>query len=411
MSGSPKYTSAQLSAAREREVEARRLERERQRAEQELQARARREAALRAAFQSRIDALAVRTAGLRTDAGSTGFGTQHDTVTAELARARTALGNAAHEAQLHGAGSLVTTVEESLQRLGMQINDVLARQRRAEALAAIRSSLVAEPDRHELDPADRGRVDALVERAAAVLTDAAAFQRLHQDLSQAVDEHLTRARTWRLELARMREHAGVAIETLTGILDELDAAEATLEGAGSAAETLRLLHDASDAGDVHKAHRLTADAEAAGTSLNAAFEQWLVEQDRTALIIEAMREALPAAGLKVDDGSFQFVGSGGRFVARDAGQRTVEIAVLHDKEGSQIVYHADGRDFTVEHTAQGEVSRCDLTEELLGRFHGELAKQEVETGELFWQGKPGAPRPDDRAYAQRPRSGTTGAGK
>ncbi|MBL7252714.1 hypothetical protein [Paractinoplanes lichenicola] len=389
MSRSPKYTSAQLAEAQEAEIRRRQQERERIRAQQEHEARMRRLAAMRDDLAGRADALTDRARRLSADAADTGFAARLDEVTRELAAVREAATRATDESLGAQVAQRVAAAEAALQQVTAKVNDVLARRRRDQALVLVRAGLATEPDRHELDPADRGRVDALLEQTTAAAGDEAAFDRLYPELARAVDEHLTRARARRIELAEMRAAATVATGTLRRLLDEITKAEAAadVDGFTAAEDVLRRLRAAADAGDVPSARGLTADAERAAAQVTATFDRWQVEQDRTTEIFKAMQKALPEAGLQVDNGSLEFVGSGTRFTAHDAGRHPVRIAVTHNEEGARITYHADGHDFTVEHTAEGDVAVCDLTSAMLERFHAELAKNDVETGELMWQDK------------------------
>jgi hypothetical protein len=147
---------------------------------------------------------------------------------------------------------------------------------------------------------------------------------------------------------------------------------------------------------VPRAMALAADASRAAATLESAFDCWLDQLDRAQLVSEAVARALPRAGFTIVPGSYQAQNTSVTIQARRADGSVVQMAFVPD-EGSnvEIVYHADGTDFVLEQTVDGEVARCDLTEEILEAFHDELAKEDVVAGELQWEGKP-TTRPDAR---------------
>jgi hypothetical protein len=228
------------------------------------------------------------------------------------------------------------------------------------------------------------------------VADAAAFNAAHSQLSDAIRAHLTRAQDRREALTRMREDAAEARAAVTGLLAEARSAGASLEGAAEAERLLAALADAVNAADVPRALSAAAQAKDAARGLESEFDGWLDQLDRTQLIFEAVTRALPRAGFQILADTYAVRGSDVTIKAARSDGSVVQLAVVpDDANGAEIIYHADGTDFVVEQTVDGEVARCDLTEEILERFHTELEADDVLTGELRWADKP-VTRPDAR---------------
>jgi hypothetical protein len=197
-------------------------------------------------------------------------------------------------------------------------------------------------------------------------------------------------------LARMRAEASQAQSALRELVDEARSAGASLTGDAAAEEVLAALAAAVDDEDVPRALSLAAQARQAVIRLEREFDGWLDQLDRVQLVFEAVARALPRAGFTILADSYAVSGASVTVTAERSDGSVVQLAVVPDEaNGVEIAYHADGTDFVVEQTAHGEVARCDLTEEILERFHVELAAEDVVTGELRWEGKP-ATRPDAR---------------
>jgi hypothetical protein len=131
-----------------------------------------------------------------------------------------------------------------------------------------------------------------------------------------------------------------------------------------------------------------------------------------AIVVEAASAALPAAGLQVVDGSLVEGDDRVSFLARRSDGSPVELTVhAGDGRGSRLEYRVEGADTVVEHTDEGTVSHCDLTEDLLERFHVELGVQGVETDGLHWAGQPLDPRPPARQHAVAPARRDRGHGR
>jgi len=134
--------------------------------------------------------------------------------------------------------------------------------------------------------------------------------------------------------------------------------------------------------------------------LETSLEEWLDRVYRTRLIVEAAAIALPRAGFQVLPETFTSAGSDVSLQVTRADGSVMGVSVESIEDGVRLVYDGRAADFTVEQTADGAAAVCDRTEELLERFHSELGVQDIETGQLWWKGKP--ERPDHRAEQVRP---------
>ncbi len=407
MSRSPKYTPSYVTAARERELEERRRERERQRQEEAAAEHRRQVAAHRTALEGSRATTRQRATALQPGAAAAGLApTQAGLVVAADGYAATI--SSAGEHELGRIDGELRGLNQQVDRLSLEVSEFLARRERQGALKATRATLDEEADRAHLDPAGYAEVDRLLGRAEQAVGDVTAFQAVHRELTAAIAAHLDRARARRLELAAMRRESQELTTVLGGLIAEADEVGAELVGLADCRALLSALAAEVAAEDTTAARRSAERGRALHQALVAAFDTWQDESDRTELIMDALANALPKVGLSIVPGSYRQLGSGSTLVAQQSDGSTVQIAVVPDEDGqSQIVYHASGRDFVLEQTADGEVARCDLTAEILEKLHDRLREDDVETGDLFWEGKP---RPDQfkakniHTSTQQPRS-------
>jgi hypothetical protein len=134
--------------------------------------------------------------------------------------------------------------------------------------------------------------------------------------------------------------------------------------------------------------------------LETFLEEWLDKIYQTRLIVDAAARALPRAGFQILPETFSSAGSDASFQVARADGTVMGVSVECINGGVRLVYNGRAADFTVEHTADGPARVCDRTEELLERLHSELGVEDVEAGQLWWEGKP--ERPDHRAEQRRP---------
>src|SRR5262249_55092996 len=236
--------------------------------------------------------------------------------------------------------------------------------------------------------------DRLMTEADRRLASGNGFTEVQARLAAAIRDHLARAHARRAELAQLREEAAAAKAAVTAVLDEARASEVALDGAAEAADLIARLGAAADVGDLAQARSLCEQAWQAGDDLERDFDRWLDQLDRTRLVFDAVTRALPKTGLRLLADTFSEHGTGVSIRAERADGSTIDLAILPaDADGVQIEYHADGADFIVAETDEGATAQCPDTEQMLERFHAELAALNVATGELRWEGKP-VTRPD-----------------
>ena len=395
MSKSPKYTTASFTGPSLAELERLRQERERERRRQAEQARRQRQEAERAAIAGEANGLRGRAGSLAAGAAATGLGDRQHALLGEIETLAARAAAASTDRDLHAARERLGELTREADSVAAAVAGILATRERERALAMVRESLADAADGPELDADGAAETGRLLADAERRLADPAGFAAAHAALAAAVRAHLGRVRARREELARMREAAAAAGAELLAVLGEAAGADLDLAGATGARELLDRLEAAAGAGDVPLARSLTDQARQAGQDLAADFDSQLDQLDRARLVLEAVAKALPGAGLRVVGGS-RFDGTRASFRVLRADGAPLDIAVVPDEaDGVQIEYRADGADFVIAQTADGEAAECPSTEDLIGRFHDELTAWGVSAGELVWDGKPGY-RPDRR---------------
>jgi hypothetical protein len=405
MSGSPKYTSAWLEAERARELAERRRERERERKRREQEAAKRRREAKRTAIAGELAGLRNRTRALAAEAAETQLSARHATLLTQINTFAAQLSSAMSEHELRAARSRLVNLRGEADGIAAAAAGILAVRDRGRALASLRRSLALAPDRAELDAEGAEETDWLLAEAERLLGDGDRFAKTYDQLSAAARNHLARVQSRREEVVRMRQDADAYRSALVTVLKEAQAAGASLDGATEAEQLLARLAAVASAGDVAQARDLCAKAQQATRELERNFDRWLDELDRAQLVFDAVARALPKAGLHILADSYRTQGTAVSVRTERADGSSVQLTVLPDTtDGVQIVYRADGTDFVVQQAADGELATCDLTEEMLERFHAALAAENVKTGELHWRGKP-TTRPD-AAQARRFRERT-----
>ena len=408
MSKSPKYTTAHFTGPSQAELELQRRAREAERRRQAEEARRQRQQAERAAIAGQVTGLRGRASQLAAEAAATGLGDRQVALLGKIDALAPQAGTASTDRDLQAARERLGELQREADGIAAAAAGILAARERERALAMVRASLADIPDRAEHDAEGAAGADRMLAEAESKLADPAGFAAAHARLAAAVQAHLDRVRARRAELARMREEAAAAASELRAVLDEAADAELDLAGAGGASELLARLEAAAGAGDVPLARSLTGQARHAGEDLVADFDRKLDQLERARLVLEAVAKALPKAGLRLVGGSDRFDGTTTSFRVLRADGAPLDVAVVpDDADGVQIEYRADGADFVVTQTADGEAAECPSTEDLIGRFHDELTAWGVSAGELLWEGKPGY-RPDRRQerafYEQHVRS-------
>lgn len=396
MSRSPKYASAELAAARERELQQRRRQRERERQAREAAARARRLEADRSALLRDAGSVRGSAAGTAGSAADAGLANRSATLLAQIDGIASAARAAQDEDQLAAGRARLSAVQREAAGIAVDAATILATRERQGALAAVRAMAAGVPDRAEMDPAGAATVDRLLALAEVKVGDASRFDAACAELGDAMRSHLARAQGRREALAQMRRECAAARAVLSQVLDEARAADAELPAAAGAERLMADLAATAAAEDVPGALSLAARARDMASALEGDFDRWLDQLDRAQLVFEAVTRALPRAGFTVLADSYAVQGASVSISAERSDGSVVQMAFVPDESDRvDIVYHADATDFVIEQTVDGEVARCELTEEILERFHAELEAEDVVTGELRWTGKP-ATRPDAR---------------
>ncbi|MFF7971564.1 hypothetical protein [Streptomyces sp. NPDC007905] len=401
MSGSPKYSFAELDRIRQQQLaEQRRQREERARLKRERE-RDRRVRAERKKLTARRSALAGRVAGQRDAALATGEVSRHSHLTTVLTAVADAIASARDEPSLEAAWSALATAEEGATALDVAVSAALARQERSAALAVLESGLAAFADRAELDREGAEEVAAALDEARRQAGSPDRFPAARLKAADAAERHLRRAQERREVLARARRQAEQAHQELAALVSEAEQAGAGLDGLEAARPLLRQLSAAADRGHLPEITRLTGQARDRLTTLAAAFDAWLDELACVQIVLDAVRRALPAAGLRLEAGSVQSDGTSSMLTARRvSGDRIVMAVVADGSGGAQLVYEAEGHDFVTRLSASGEERSCDLTAEVLERFQEALEPEGVRAGELTWDGKP--ERPPAREAKQLP---------
>jgi hypothetical protein len=412
MSGSPKYTTVNLAAQRRAQLEAARRRREEERRQREEEARRQRIAAGVRSAGARADAIAARLAELTR--ASQGLPQQADvtTLAADVRATGAGLSAPVDEAALKKIGKRLREAERAADRLGVQVAGELTTRRHDAALAAVVAPLEQFTDRARMDPPGHASVAAAIGEATARVGDDRRFPAAHGRLGIAVQEHLGRVREREALLDRLAEESAEVAARLRAALDDAERNQIDVPERAALEDNLAALPAESDGAHVSRWQDRLSRLRTAADVVAAQVDLRLDQLDRMAIVVEAASAALPAAGLRVVDGSLAEGDDKVSFLALRSDGTPIELTVhAGDGRGSRLEYRVEGADIVVEHTGDGTVSRCDLTEDLLERFHTELGAQGVEADGLHWEGKPKEPRPPAKQQAVAPARQERGRGR
>ncbi|MEU8086548.1 hypothetical protein AB0B57_23415 [Micromonospora sp. NPDC049101] len=399
MSGSPMYTTVAFNNARRAELEAARRRRAEERRRRREEHRQRRLAAGIRAADVRRDTLTARLGELADM--SRGLPQQ-----AQVTAARNQvvdLRRPTDEAGLRRIGRELRGAERRADELTVAVSRELSRQEQGRAVELAVAPLRGLADGQQFDPVGHRTIASLVDETRRRAGDPRGFADLHQRLGEAVGAHLETVRDRQAHLLRLATETDELAAQLVDVLADAAAAGVQVaEESALRAELTGLRHEASS-GNVDRWERRVAGLRDRVEAVTEATDERLDQLDRMALIVEAASAALPAAGLRVVPDSLAERADSVVFVAERADGSPVEMTVYAgDTDGNRLEYRTDGSDIVVENTVDGVISRCDLTEELLERFHTELADQGVAADGLHWEGKPGQPRPPAVEALRRP---------
>jgi len=301
-------------------------------------------------------------------------------------------------ARVGSATAQLRAVERALDRADGHVAEAGAARERADALEAMEALLRAEEERLRLDAAGAREVDGLVRSARQALHEPRRFDQIHADLADRAQRHLGVVEDNRRARDAVELEVTLAVEAFDVVLAEAAEAQTVLPGQDRAEQTRQRLIADLAAGTVASARRGAAALTAAVAEFETSLEEVLDSLYHCELVVEAAAEALPSVGLQVLAGSVVQTGSVVAFqVARSDGA-VLDLTVESVGEGARVTYDGHASDYVQTRTAEGTVAVCDLTEELLERFHDQLSVHDVEAGELQWEGKPARP---DRRGAQR----------
>ncbi|RAO13494.1 hypothetical protein [Micromonospora noduli] len=399
MSGSPKYTTVAFDVARREQLAAARRRREEDRRRRREEHRQRRLSAGIRTAEARRDALTARMGEL---VGMSRGLPQHAQVTAATDQV-VGLRRPTDEAGLSRIGRELRGAERRADELTVAVSRELTRQEQSRAVELAVAPLRGLTDGAQFDPVGHRTIAALLDDTRRRAGDARGFSDLHQRLGEAVGAHLETVRDRQAHLLRLATETDELSAQLVDVLADAAAAGlAVAEESALRAELTGLRQEAAG-GHVDRWERRVAGLRDRVAAVTAATDNRLDQLDRMALIVEAASAALPAAGLRVVPDSLAERADAVVFVAERADGSPVEMTVYAgDADGNRLEYRTAGSDIVVENAVGGAISRCDLTEELLERFHAELADQGVATDGLHWEGKPGQPRPPAVEALRRP---------
>ncbi|MGB2567906.1 hypothetical protein ACPFP2_05565 [Micromonospora citrea] len=399
MSGSPKYTTVDFDAARRAELEAARRRRQEERRRRREEQRQQRLAAGVRAADVRRDALATR---LRQLADTSRGLPQHARVTVEADRVA-GLRRPTDEAGLSRLGRELRGAERRADELTAEVSQELTRQEQGRAVELAVAPLRGLADAEQLDPVGHRTIAVLLDETRRRAGDPRGFADLHRRLGEAVGAHLETVRDRQAHLLRLATETDELSAQLSAVLADAEAAGVAVDGEAELRAEVTGLRREAAGGNADRWERRVADLRGRVEAVTAATDARLDQLERVALIVEAASAALPAAGLRVVPDSLTERPDAVVFLAERADGSAIELTVhAGDGDGNRLEYRTDGSDTVVERTVDGRTSRCDLTEELLERFHVELAGQGVEADGLHWEGKPGEPRPPARQALTRP---------
>lgn len=402
MSGSPKYTRAELEQRRQAELERKRREKAeraaRRRQEQEARERQRRVNARRQQVQQQHKALQT---SLTAQQNAIYDHARNDLAT-RLNQQQKAIQSASSEAQLQTIATALEQLEQELQgAIAQKRRDDEAKKRQAELdrqrflLQELRQQWQQIPDAEEFDMAGHQAVHralAAVEKAIAQGNPAPVRQPL-QDAEQALTQHQQQVQTQRAAWQQRKATAETQLGELQTLVAGLQDDPVVMQWQGAEVAQMQ--------GQVQEAERAIAQEqfEQVGTVLQASQHQGQViletanaaqlQADQRDYIADSIAHSLNALGFTV--------------VSRQAehpdhpASAIVLGAVTHAGKGISVSVPVEGEVFydvegypkqTEAAIGGGAAATCDAAEQVIGEMHGILAEQfGIQMGELQWEDK------------------------
>jgi chromosome segregation ATPase len=335
MSGSPKYSFAQLGQQLRDRLQRDRDTRRKRREDTEKQTRRTALSGERAGLLSRRDALRAALAALAGQAPPASLSTT--TVTLDQAEALATTAGTLDE--ITAAGAALDRAERSIGRLRTRIAE-RSRQTSADRIAVLKAAIedFGRADRVRYDPAGTTDIDVRLRDTATADLD---------DLTDRVQRHLDRAAAGRADHQSRRRLAAARVEQLDARLADLRqdgrAAHVTLPEADRAAEAVGLLRTQLAAGQVDDVVRLSAGLERRIDGIERRIDAVVDELAERRAILTSLVRALPEVGFSVDPGSLTESSDGaiGLRAVRSSGE-TVAVIVEPDTDDShRVLYTSD----------------------------------------------------------------------
>ncbi|MFI5906479.1 hypothetical protein [Dactylosporangium sp. NPDC051541] len=398
MSGSPKYNSVDLAAARRAQAEAERAERARKREQQRQKRLAAAVQRTRATTTRRCAALASRYAALTGPATAAGLGAEAAAQAATVQQVAAEIAAAPNHPALAAANRRLDLLERQIEALSDAVS--LRQEAAASArLAQLTTRLEAIPraERLRLDTAGGQAAEAAL-GTAAESTQPAAEARSAETVERAarqVAEHLERVRAAKAERAAAIREAEFQIDELASRLDALEADGRDLhievEGARFAHDYLGRMRGLAADGRLDELAIMLGQVTAALGRTEQSFDdrvERIVERRR---ILASIVAGLPEMGFGVVAGSLSERPDGSVSVRAETTRGDALDVLVHDGEGSphEVLYSSS--DLAAEEAAGGITgSTCGSLLDLVGALNERAGQDGYVTGTVSWDdGDPG----------------------
>jgi hypothetical protein len=279
----------------------------------------------------------------------------------------------------------------------------LTQREHAAAVDVVVGPLATVERRDVYDPEGFRTVERLTDETRRRIGDAGRFPSAHRALSAAVTTHVDLVDRRQEDTRRLAAETDAATAALGAALADADGAGLEVPERADLTTAVTQVEAERDGRNVARWQHRVDGLRRTTEELTARVDAHLDRLDRMAIIVEAATAALPKAGLRVVPNSLDHRADAVSLRAERADGRAIELTVhAGDGRGSRLEYRAEGAETVVETTPDGEVRRCDLTEQLLENFHEQLGRQGVRASGLYWHGKPDRPRPPGDAHATSP---------
>ncbi len=395
MSGTPKYSQAELDRQRQERLEAERRQQAeaeaRRRAEAAERERQRRLAKRRQQADRDLQALSDRLA--QADA----YPSDRQSIQAQLAQLQPQIARATEEAAVHQALAALNDLSRHLDRaIDRKRRDDEEKKRRDEldkqrfaleelerAIARIPAAEAAKFDpegqqatRHAIETAQRAIAKGNPEAARAPLAQA------QQIATQHSDRVAERQAQWQQRLAQAEQAQGDIASLLAGL--QADAVVMRWCGAGvsQAQDVLSQAEAAIRAEDFARVGDLLSQLQARSQTLLAEANAAQLKADKRDFIADSMAQVLQDMGFAIVQRDFEHPDHPASAIVMAAANNAGKgIAISVPTEG-QVFYDVEG------YPKNLAAAVCDEAETVLNEMHDMLAEQfGIQMGEVMWEGK------------------------